>query len=199
MTPSPPMTDLARHADRAARGVRRVDHDKSGCWRSGGRWTITPSARVTCMQRRPHRGLGRAVHVPQRAHAARAVRAARSRGSASPPHSALKPAGAAPAGLEQQCARSPASPASSSTLCSSIRRAEALAVECLVARGEHDARAHRQRQHRSRDRDVERQRGRRRADGRRPEAGLALHRCEEIDDARCGTRTPLGLPVEPDV
>ena len=59
------------------------------------------AATATRQQRRPDRGLGRAVHVPQLAAARASSCVARSSGSASPPTSAAECRAALPAGVDQ--------------------------------------------------------------------------------------------------
>ena len=74
-----------------------------------------------------------------------------------------------------------------------------VAVGRLVARREHDLGAARERQHQLEDRDVERQRRHRDEPVGLAEARALLHRVRKLTTARCGTSTPFGVPVEPDV
>ena len=198
VTPSPPMK-ISPETPTGQRLALRIEHVDAGV---GDR----PADRDGLRLRRhlpaggPDRGLGRAVQVPEFAGCAAESCSARLRAQALAADQGLEGRRAVPAGVDQHApgrrrglhhrgpasARAASRSASPSTACSRVASTTVAPIE--------------QRQQQLEHRDVEAQRG----DGHaaRPARVSPGSRCidsRKFTTARCGTTTPLGLPVEPEV
>ena len=126
---------------------------------------------------------------------------ASSRGSASPPHSALRPGRPAPAGVEQHAPGRRRGLHHRGAAAARAASPSARGSRDVVAAGAmHDPRAGDQRQVQLQAGDVERQRRHRDEHVvRSPGPGARASTTRKLTSARCGISTPLGRPVEPEV